>query len=53
MALPMMKAIELGAAPQMAEPTSNNTAAAMKVALTSRKVYILPNTSKKAQLVRR
>ena len=53
MALPTMKAIEFGAAPQMAEPTSNSTTAVRKVALTSKKVYNFPNTSKKAQLVSR
>jgi len=53
MALPIMKAIEFGAAPQMAEPTSNNTTAVRKVALTFMKVYIFPNTNKKAQLVSR
>lgn len=53
MALPMMKAIELGAAPQMAEPTSNNTRAVIKVAFTFRKVYNFPNTNRKAQLVSR
>lgn len=53
MALPMMKAIEFGAAPQMAAPTSNSTTAVRKVALTFKKVYIFPNTNKKAQLVSR
>lgn len=53
MALPMMKAIELGAAPQMAEPTSNNTRAVRKVAFTFRKAYNFPNTNRKAQLVSR
>lgn len=53
MALPMMKAIEFGAAPQMAEPTSNKRTAARKVALTFMKVYIFPNTNMNAQLVSR
>jgi hypothetical protein len=53
MALPMMKAIEFGAAPQMAEPTSNSATAVRKVALMFKKVYIFPNTNKKAQLVSR
>ena len=53
MALPMMKAVEFGAAPQVAEPTSNNTMAARKVDLTWNKVYSFPNTNKKAQLVSR
>ena len=53
MALPMMKATELGAAPQMAEPTSNNTRAVRKVAFKFRKVYSFPNTNRKAQLVSR
>jgi hypothetical protein len=49
----MMKAIEFGAAPQMAEPASNRMTAVRKVALTFKMVYIFPNTNKKAQLVRR
>lgn len=53
MALPMMNAIELGAAPQMAEPASNNTRAVRKVTLTFRKVYNFPNINRKAQLVSR
>lgn len=53
MALPMMKAMEFGAAPQMAEPTSNSTMAVIKVALTLKMVYNFPNTNKKAQLVSR
>lgn len=38
MALPMMKAMELGAAPQMAEPISNSTTAVKNVAFTFIKV---------------
>jgi hypothetical protein len=53
MALPMMKAIEFGAPPQMAEPTSNNMTAVRKVALMLKTVYIFPNTNKNAQLVSR
>ncbi len=53
MALPRMKAIEFGAAPQRAEPASNNTIEAKKVALTLKTWYIFPNTSWKAQLVSR
>jgi hypothetical protein len=49
----MMKAIELGAAPQMAEPISNSTTAVRKVCFTLNMEYSLPNTNKKAQLVSR
>jgi hypothetical protein len=38
MARPTMKATELGAAPQMAEPTSKRKMAARKLALTLKKV---------------
>ena len=51
MALPMMKAIELGAAPQTAEPISNSITAVKNVILMSKNVYIFPNTNKKAQFV--
>jgi len=51
MALPKMKAIEFGAAPQRAEPASNSTTAVRKVPLTLKTVYTFPNTNKKAQLV--
>ena len=50
-ALPRMKAIEFGAAPQRIEPTSNSRMDVRKVALMLKKVYSLPNTSWKAQLV--
>ena len=50
---PKIKAIEFGAAPQIAEPISNSKTAARKVFLTFKKVYILPKTNKKAQLVSR
>jgi hypothetical protein len=53
MALPMMNAIEFGAEPQMAEPTSNSRTAVRKVVLTFKSAYIFPNTNKKAQLVSR
>ena len=53
MALPRMKAIELGAAPQRAEPASNRTTDVKNVALTLKTWYIFPNTSWKAQLVSR
>ncbi len=53
MLLPRIKAIELGAAPQRAEPTSNNAIEVKKTALMLNKVYIFPNTSWKAQLVSR
>jgi hypothetical protein len=48
-----MKAIEFGAAPQMAEPTSKSMTAVKKVALTFMKVYIFPNSNMNVQLVRR
>ncbi len=38
MALPMMNAIEFGAAPQMADPTSNQKTAARNAAFTFKKV---------------
>lgn len=53
MALPIIKAIEFGAEPQTAEPTSNRKTAARNVYLTSKVVYSFPNTNKKAQLVSR
>lgn len=45
MALPNMKAIELGAAPQMADPASNSTIDVKKVVLTGKNLYTFPNTS--------
>ena len=51
MALPRMKAMEFGAAPQRAEPASNSRIDVRKVALTLKMVYSFPNTSWKAQLV--
>ena len=51
MALPRIKATEFEAAPQRAEPASNNRMDVRKVALTLKKVYSFPNTSWKAQLV--
>jgi hypothetical protein len=53
MALPKMKAMEFGAAPQTAEPTSNIRMDVRKVALMLKRVYSFPNTSWKAQLVSR
>ncbi len=53
MALPKMKATEVGAAPQIAEPASNRTIDVMKMGLTLKIVYSFPNTSWKAQLVSR
>ena len=53
MALPTMKASEVGAAPHRAEPASNRMMEARKVALTLKTRYTLPNSSWKAQLVRR
>jgi hypothetical protein len=52
-ALPTMKATELGAAPQIAEPISKSMTATRKVILTFKKEYIFPNTNKNAQLVSR
>ena len=51
MARPSMKAIEFGAAPQRAEPTSNKRIDVMNVTLILNTVYSLPNTSWNAQLV--
>ena len=51
--LPSIKAIELGAAPQRAEPVSNSRIDVRKVALTLKNLYSFPNTSWKAQLVSR
>lgn len=51
MARPNMKAIEFGAAPHRAEPTSNRKIDVMNVTLMLNTVYSLPNTSWKAQLV--
>lgn len=53
MALPRMKAIEFGAAPQRAEPASKKSMDARKVALMLKNAYSFPNTSWKAQLVSR
>lgn len=53
MALPRMKATEFGAAPQRAEPASNNRMDVRRVALTLKTVYSFPNTSWNAQLVSR
>lgn len=53
MARPTINATELGAAPQMADPTSNSTTAVRNTVLTENNVYSLPKTSRKAQLVRR
>ena len=52
-ARPMMKATEVGAAPQMAEPISNSAMAVRKTALMLKKVYSLPYISWKAELVSR
>jgi hypothetical protein len=50
-ALPIMKAIELGAAPQRAEAVSNIRMLVSRVFFTEKKVYILPNNSWDAQHV--
>jgi hypothetical protein len=44
-ARPRMKAIELGAAPQRAEPVSNRSIDVKNVALTLNIVYNFPNTN--------
>ena len=44
-ALPRMKAIEFGAAPQRAEPASNSKMDVKKVALMLKILYSFPNTS--------
>jgi len=53
MARATMNDVEFGAAPHMAEPASNRKMEIMKVALTLKKVYTLPNMSWKAALVSR
>lgn len=45
MALPMMKAVELGAAPRRAEPISNTNMLARNVYFGVQKVYTLPMSS--------
>jgi hypothetical protein len=50
-ALPTMKAIELGADPQTVDPTSNSTTAETKVTLVLRKEYNFPNTNREVQFV--
>lgn len=52
-ARPMMKATELGAAPQRAEPASNSVMADRNTTLMLKKVYNLPNMSWKAELLSR
>jgi hypothetical protein len=52
-ARPMIKAAELGAAPQMALPISKMTRAIKKTHLMEKKVYSLPKKSWNAQVVRR
>jgi len=46
-----MKAIEFGAAPQMAEPASKRKIDPRKTALTEKTWYSFPNTSWKAHMV--
>lgn len=53
MLLPSMKAIELGAAPQRADPVSNSVMDVKKMALMLKRVYSFPKSSWKAQLERR
>jgi len=50
-ALPMISATELGAAPQIAEPTSKSIMDVKKTYLMRKQVYSLPKTSWNAQLV--
>lgn len=52
-ALPSIKAIEVGAAAQSAEPVSNMTMDVKNVALMLRNLYSFPKTSWNAQLVSR
>jgi hypothetical protein len=51
MALPIKRAIEFESASQRAESILKNTTEVTKVVLISKKVYILRNTDRKAQLV--
>jgi hypothetical protein len=53
MALPRMKATKFRAAPQRADPASNSNMDIRKMALTLRILNSFPDTSWKAQLVRR
>lgn len=53
MARPTMKTTELGAAPQMADPTSNKMTVARKTVFTEKKVYSLPNINWNEHVVRR
>lgn len=50
-ALPMTRATELGAAPQIADPTSKNRIAAKNTPFTLKNEYSLPQSNWKAQLV--
>lgn len=52
-ARPTIKDIELGLAPQIADPTSNISTAATKVHLIDSNVYSLPKKSWKLHVVRR
>lgn len=52
-ALPTIKVTEFGAAPQMAEATSNTIILARKTILTENSLYNLPNKSWNAQHVNR
>lgn len=53
MALPTMKATEFGAAPQIADATSNSATLERNTPLTEYNVYNFPNNSWKAQHVKR
>lgn len=52
-ARPIIKAAELGAAPQMALPISKMTSAVKYTHLIEKKVYSFPKNSWNAQVVRR
>lgn len=52
-ARPTMKATELGAAPQMAEPISKSPMETRKTPLTLKKLYSFPKLSWNEQLVSR
>lgn len=52
-ARPMISAVDVGAAPQITEPSSNKAMAVKKTTLTEWYVYSLPKSSWKLQVVRR
>jgi len=52
-ALPMIKAIDVGAAPQMSEPSSKSPKAIKVIHFTEKKVYSLPNERRNELEVRK